>query len=128
VNLIYHATPSLNIIGNAMRGFRTPNIFDATTALEWGVNTILVPSGEVSTESVVSYELGAKYASNRFSGSAFYFRTDLTDLLVRAPGLLNGLPFNDSNGSGVREPRKARFCRTRTWARGRSPASSSTER
>lgn len=103
VNLIYHATPSLNLISNAMRGFRTPNIFDAT-AIEWGTSTVLVPNLGVSTESVMSYELGAKYASTRFDGSAFYFRTDLHDLLVRADGTLNGLPFNDSNGNGVRDP------------------------
>jgi outer membrane receptor protein involved in Fe transport len=117
LNLIYHATPSLNLMGNAMRGFRTPNIFDAT-AIEWGTSTVLVPNVDVSTESVVSYELGAKYASPRFSGSAFYFRTDLHDLLVRADGLLNGLPYNDSNRNGMRDPWEGSILQNRNVGEG----------
>jgi hemoglobin/transferrin/lactoferrin receptor protein len=117
LNLIYHATPSLNLIGNAMRGFRTPNIYDAT-AMVWGVNTVQVPSAEVSTESVMSYELGAKYHSERFSGTAFYFRTDLHDLLVRAQGTLNGLPFYDSNGDGVHDSWEGSILQTRNVGKG----------
>jgi hemoglobin/transferrin/lactoferrin receptor protein len=103
VNLIYHATPNFNIVGNAMRGFRTPNIYDAT-AMVWGLSTLQVPSSNVSTEHVMSYELGTKYESARFSGSAFYFRNDLDNLLVRAQGQLNGLPYHDGNFNGSRDP------------------------
>ncbi|HEX7153983.1 MAG TPA: TonB-dependent receptor [Thermoanaerobaculia bacterium] len=103
VNLVYHATSQLNIVGNAMRGFRTPNIYDAT-AMVWGASTLQVPSTNVSTEHVMSYELGAKFEAARFSGSAFYFRNDLDNLLVRTQGLLNGLPYHDGNGNGTRDP------------------------
>lgn len=100
-----------------MRGFRTPNIYDAT-AMVWGVNTLQVPSAEVSTESVVSYELGAKYQSRRFSGTAFYFRTDLQNLLVRSAGTLNGLPFHDSNGNGERDSWEGSILQTRNVGTG----------
>lgn len=117
LNLIYHLTPSLNLMGNAMRGFRTPNIHDAT-AMVWGVNTLQVPSADVSTESVLSYELGAKYKSRRFSGTAFYFRTDLQDLLVRTQGTLRGLPFHDSNGNGLRDSGEGSILQTRNVGTG----------
>ncbi|HEX9982236.1 MAG TPA: TonB-dependent receptor [Thermoanaerobaculia bacterium] len=116
-NLIYHATPTFNIVGNAMRGFRTPNIYDAT-AMVWGQGTLQVPSTGVSTESVISYELGAKYEAARVSGSAFYFRNDLDSLLVRAQGSLHGLPFLDSNGNGVKDGSEAEILQTQNVGAG----------
>lgn len=102
VNLVYHATPSLNLIANAMRGFRAPNI-DDLSRFSVRANGTDVPNPAASPEHVTSYELGAKYEGLRFSTSLFYYQNSLADLLVRQPGTFNGLPYLDQNGNGRRD-------------------------
>lgn len=106
LNLIFHVSPKLNVIANGFRGFRAPNIYDSSkynfirTANGVGFE---VPAPNVQPERVISYEGGLKYDDGNLGGSAFYFRNRLTDLLVLAPGLLNGLPWRDTNGDGIRQ-------------------------
>jgi outer membrane receptor protein involved in Fe transport len=102
INLVYHATPSLNLIANAMRGFRAPNI-DELSRFSVRANGTDVPNPSASPEHVTSYELGAKYEGTRFSTSVFYYNNSLTSLLVRQPGTFNGLPFLDQNGNGIQD-------------------------
>lgn len=107
LNLIGHITPTLNVIGNAFRGFRAPNVDDMShynfIQIPGGIG-FQVPSANVEPERVTSYELGLKYDDGKLSGSAFAYRNKLTNLLTLAPGLLNGLPFRDVNGNGKRDP------------------------
>jgi outer membrane receptor protein involved in Fe transport len=105
INLVYHATPSLNLIANAMRGFRAPSIDDLSRFSVRNTGTD-VPNPDASSEHVDSYELGAKYESSKFSTSVFFYRNDFTDLLVRQPGTFNGLPYLDQNGNGTRDARE----------------------
>src|SRR5204863_1391934 len=91
VNLVFHPTQQLNLIANVMRGYRAPNI-DEISRLSVRSVGIDVPNPAAGAEHVNSYELGAKYESGRIGGSLFYYRNNLTDLLVRQPGTLNGLP------------------------------------
>jgi hemoglobin/transferrin/lactoferrin receptor protein len=104
LNLIGHVTPTLNVIGNAFRGFRAPNVDDmshyAYIAVPGGI-AFEVPNANVSPERVVSFELGLKYDDGRLSGSAFAYRNKLTNLLTLSPGTYNGLPFLAANGFDV---------------------------
>lgn len=102
-SVVFHATPNLNIMVNAMRGFRAPNLDDISRAGN-GRGGYEVPNPDAEAERVMSYEGGLKYQSSRWSASAFYFRNTLTNLLFRAPSTLNGLPYVDLNGNGKRDP------------------------
>jgi hemoglobin/transferrin/lactoferrin receptor protein len=107
LNLIGHITPTLNVIGNAFRGFRAPNVDDMShysyIAIPGGI-AFEIPNANVEPERVVSYELGLKYDNGNLSGSAFAYRNKLTNLLTLSPGTFNGLPWLDSNPNGVRDP------------------------
>lgn len=107
LNLIGHITPTLNVIGNAFRGFRAPNVDDMShynyVQVPGGV-AFQVPTTNAQPERVISYELGLKYDNGNLSGSAFAYRNKLTNLLTLSPGTFNGLAFLDTNRNGVREP------------------------
>ncbi len=102
VNIVFHATPQLNLIANAMRGFRAPNLDDMSTYRVTDTS-IEIPNPGLDPEHVKSYELGAKYENARVSGSAFYFRNSFKDLITRGLGYYNGLPFVDTNKNGVQD-------------------------
>jgi outer membrane receptor for ferrienterochelin and colicins len=97
----------LNVIGNAFRGFRAPNVDDMShysyVAIPAGI-AFQVPSANVSPERVISYELGLKYDNGNLSGSAFAYRNKLTNLLTLSPGTFNGRSWFDTNPNGVRDP------------------------
>jgi outer membrane receptor protein involved in Fe transport len=107
LNLIGHVTPQLNVIANAFRGFRAPNLDDMSRLAFrlFNANTIVyeIPNPGASPERVMSYELGLKYDNDRFQGSAFAYRNHLTNLLEVTPSTINGLPFLDSNHNGVKD-------------------------
>lgn len=102
-SLLFAATPSLHLVASARRGFRAPNLDDLSVFDERAEGTE-VPNTRLDPEHTVAYEIGAKYQHARLSGSLYYHRSSLTDLLVRSAGVFNGLPFFDRNGNGVRDP------------------------
>lgn len=102
VNLVVKATEELNLVANVTRGFRAPNIEDLSVFDERD-NGTEVPNPNLGSETIESREVGLKFRNDRFSGSAFYYEADLTDLLVRQPGTLNGLSFFDLNGDGLQD-------------------------
>src|SRR5213075_3173482 len=106
LNLVFHPTDNFNLIVNGMRGFRAPNI-DEISRLSVRSVRIDVPNPSAAAEHVNSFELGAKYELSRAGGSIFYYRNNLTDLLVRAPGTFHGLPFFDTNGNGKKDGKEA---------------------
>jgi hemoglobin/transferrin/lactoferrin receptor protein len=108
LNTIFHVTPRLNLVGSAIRGYRAPNLDDAShSAIKPGV--IEIPNPDVIPEKVLSLEAGVKYQNERFNGSLFYFRNHFRDLLVRTGTVFNGQSFNDINRNGVREPGESVF-------------------
>ncbi len=102
VNLVFHATKSLNLVASASRGFRAPNIEDLSVFNERS-NGTEVPNPDLAPEEITTYEVGAKYETAVFSGAVFYYQSKLSELLLRQPGTLNGLSFFDLNGNGVRD-------------------------
>jgi len=102
LNLTYHATPSLNIIANVMRGFRAANLRDISRFSSSATN-VEIPATDAAAERVMSYEAGLKFDRGMFSGSAFFFRNNLSNLLIVTNSTFRGLPFIDANGNGVRD-------------------------
>ena len=102
LNLVFHATPTLNIVGNAMRGFRAPNLRDISR-FSLSSSTIEVPATSAEAERMNSYELGVKYENSFLSGSAFYFRNEFSNMLITGDSTYNGLSFIDTNHNGVRD-------------------------
>lgn len=103
VNVVFHATPQLNLIANAMRGFRAPNLDDMSTYRVTASTGIDIPSPGLDPEHVKSYELGAKYENPIVSGSAFFFQNSFTNLITRGLGYYNGLPYVDANKNGIQD-------------------------
>src|SRR5207244_1306179 len=85
LNLVFHPTSKINLIANAMRGFRAPNV-DEMSRFNLRTAGLDVPNPQAGPEHVMSYELGAKYEDGRLGGSLFYYRNNLNDLLVRQSG------------------------------------------
>jgi outer membrane receptor protein involved in Fe transport len=102
VGVVVHAAPNINVIGNFIRGFRAPNLRDISS-FALTTTTLTIPALDAEAERMISYEGGVKYDSPRFSGSAFYFRNRLSNLLVSAVGTYKGLNFYDANGNGKRD-------------------------
>jgi len=103
LNVVYHATSTLNLVGNYVRGYRPPNMHDMTLGSSNGI-TASVPTTALQPERMNSFEAGVKYDSGRVSGSAFYFASDLTNLLVSGLGTYNGKNYLDYNGNDRRDP------------------------
>ena len=102
LNVVFHATPHLNIVANAMRGFRAPNLRDISR-FSMSSSTIEVPATGAEAERMNSYEAGVKYDNSMFAGSFFLFRNDLSNMLLVGASTYNGLSFIDTNGNGVRD-------------------------
>jgi hemoglobin/transferrin/lactoferrin receptor protein len=103
VNVVFHATPQLNLIANAMRGFRAPTLEDMSVYKVTATSGIDIPTPGLDPEHVKSYELGAKYETSILSGSAFFFQSSFTNLVTRGLGYYNGLPFVDTNKNGIQD-------------------------
>jgi hemoglobin/transferrin/lactoferrin receptor protein len=103
LSLVLHATESLNLVANVTRGYRAPNIDDLSVYDERS-DGIEVPNQALKPEEAMTYELGLKLETDSVSGSASYYLSDLTELMVRSSGTFNGLPFFDLDGDGVQDP------------------------
>jgi outer membrane receptor protein involved in Fe transport len=98
----YRVAPWLNLVGGLTRGFRAPNMDDLSVFDERTDGTE-VPNVEVSPERSLGWESGVKVQKERLTGSAFYHRSSLNDLLVRTRSQAGGLSFFDLNGNGAQE-------------------------
>lgn len=118
LNVVFHATPHLNIVASAMRGFRAPNLRDISR-FSTSATAIELPATGAEAERMNSYEAGVKYDHALFSGSIFYFRNDLSNMLIVGPSAFNGLPFVDANGNGVRDAGELNVNRNRNLGEAR---------
>jgi outer membrane receptor protein involved in Fe transport len=118
LNVVYHATPHLNVVANAMRGFRAPNLRDVSR-FSSSATTIELPATGAEAERMNSYEAGLKYDTGMFSGNFFYFRNDLSNMLITGASTYNGLSFIDANGNGVRDANEPGVNRNRNLGEAR---------
>ncbi len=102
INTVFHVTRNLNFITNVSRSFRSPNIDDVSVYDERS-DGVEVPNPDVKSVKLMTYEMGLKYAKSLFSGSLFYFYSDMTDMMERSAGTLNGLSFYDENDNGIQD-------------------------
>jgi len=102
LNVVFHATPNVNVVLNTMRGFRAPNLRDISR-FSLSSSTIEVPATSAEAERMNSYELGVKYENSFLSGSAFYFRNEFSNMLITGDSTYNGLSFIDANRNGIRD-------------------------
>jgi outer membrane receptor protein involved in Fe transport len=79
LRLIYALSPSVNLVGNAGRGFRPPNIFDLGTLGNRPGNRFNVANTSLGAESVNSYDLGFKVRQGRWQSELFVFYLDYHD-------------------------------------------------
>ena len=100
-NAVVHSTRTINFVANYLRGYRAPNMHDMTS---FTLNSLflIIPNAGLEAERMRSVEGGVKYDAGRLSGSAFYFRNRLSNLLVQSSGTFLGKPFVDFNHNGVR--------------------------
>ncbi len=98
----WHLDHSHNLIAGISQGFRAPNWNDALV-LDFSSSGFDVPSPGIAEERSVSYEVGWRHRTSSRRASLFVYYTRLSDLIDRRPATLNGLPFLDENGNGVRD-------------------------
>jgi len=67
------------------QAFRAPNLSDLTRLDSARSNELETPSPGLTPEEFLSWEAGLKFAGERLSLQAAYFRTDGEDVIVRTP-------------------------------------------
>lgn len=117
-SVVIKVAPGLNVVGSVTRGLRPPNIDDLSVFDERREGTE-IPNPEASPERSLSYDLGLKFGGAKLGGSAAFHHSDLTDLLVRAGGRVDGLPFFDLNDNGLQERGEANVLQKQNLGRGR---------
>jgi hemoglobin/transferrin/lactoferrin receptor protein len=103
--LSWRIKPGLFLVGGVGQAFRAPNIDDSTIIGSFS-SGFEVPNAALKPERAMSYEMGLKYQGKRLSGTASTYLSRFRDLIDRAPGLYQDLPFLDSNGNGIRDARE----------------------
>jgi hemoglobin/transferrin/lactoferrin receptor protein len=85
----YLLNKSDNFIVSANTAFRAPNINDISSfgLFDYGIE---IPSTDLSPEKTLTFEVGYKKLTDRFSLSLFAFNTRLEDQIVRVPSEYNG--------------------------------------
>lgn len=82
--LIFSLIEGVNLYANVHQGFRAPTLND-TTAVEVTNEGIDAPSPHLKPEKSISMECGAKFRSERFSGSVAVWHMKVFDLVTRVP-------------------------------------------
>ncbi|RKY03713.1 hypothetical protein DRP77_05555 [Candidatus Poribacteria bacterium] len=82
--LIFNLIEGVNLYANVYQGFRAPTLND-TTAVEVTNEGIDAPSPHLKPEKSISMECGAKFRSERFSGSVAFYHMKVFDLVTRVP-------------------------------------------
>jgi len=78
----YELRPGLRLFSNMGRGFRPPNVFDLGALGPRPGNRYNQPNPNLEPETVWSYDLGVKTASNNFEGEVFVWYSDYQDKIT----------------------------------------------
>lgn len=73
------------LFGGVSQGFRAPNLSDLTRFDTARSNEIETPVPHLDAEKFLSFELGAKYAGERWTSQAAIWHTDIGDMIIRTP-------------------------------------------
>lgn len=82
VGFNYEISPGVNLVANAGRGFRPPNIFDLGTLGPRPGNRFNTANPDLSPESVITTDLGIKMARDGFNAELFVWRARYRDKIV----------------------------------------------
>lgn len=90
VSLHYKLAPQHALTAAVNTGFRAPNVNDLSSfgSFDFGIET---PSQTLSPERSLTYELGYKTQTERWSGRLALFYTQLYDLIGRVRGTFQGM-------------------------------------
>ncbi|MEO8658497.1 MAG: TonB-dependent receptor [Bryobacteraceae bacterium] len=102
---LYDLTPKLSAVFGIAQGFRAPNLDDSTIVGGSG-GRYEIPNPSLTPERSTNFEYGLRVKAKRGKASVVYFDDHYRGLMDRAPALLNGLPFVDSNGNKVKDPKE----------------------
>jgi outer membrane receptor protein involved in Fe transport len=98
---VFRLTDELNLVANAGRGFRPPNIFDLGTFGARG-NRFGIPNSDLDPESVYTVDLGLKFANESMRAELMAFESDYRDKITQ---VLTGE--TDSSGRLIVQSRNA---------------------
>ena len=76
VGLVFHLTPTVNLVTNFGRGYRVPNAFDLSTLGPRPGNRFNIPNPNLTPEEVFTVDAGVKVNLPRFAGEVFGFYSD----------------------------------------------------
>lgn len=89
LSAIYHAGGHVNLIASVYNAFRAPNLNDLSSFGTFNAG-IEVPNPDLDPERSVNTEIGVKVRVEKFSGSFFVYRNQLTDLIERVEATWQG--------------------------------------
>lgn len=101
LGLAFRASERMRIVANVGRGFRPPNIFDLGTFGPRG-DRFSIPNPELEPETVLTYDLGVKYAAESLRAEVMAFQSHYTNKITQV--LAGG---TDSNGRLIVQSRNA---------------------
>jgi hemoglobin/transferrin/lactoferrin receptor protein len=81
VGVVWSVTNYINLNALVARGFRTPNLQERAFSGQVFTDTILDQNPDLSSETSLNYELGAKFRSDRFFGGVNFYYNDLKDFI-----------------------------------------------
>ena len=81
VGVVWSVTEHINLNALVARGFRTPNLQERAFSGQVFFDTILEQNPDLSSETSLNYELGAKLRSDRFFGGINFFYNDVDDFI-----------------------------------------------
>ena len=73
------------LFGGVAQSFRAPNLSDMTRYDIARTNELETPSANLEAEHFLTYEMGVKADHARWSGELALFRTEIQNMIVRAP-------------------------------------------
>lgn len=73
------------IFGGISQGFRAPNLSDLTRFDTARSGEIETPVSGLDPEKFVSYEIGAKFVEDRWSGQFSFYYTTIREMIIRTP-------------------------------------------
>ena len=74
-----------SLFGGISQGFRAPNLSDLTRFDSARSSEIETPVADLDAEDFLTYEVGFKYLSDRWSSQFAIYFTDITDMVIRTP-------------------------------------------